>query len=88
MPDGQLKPLTHHQPATKVENGRRGATSTIDFIARQWASPSVKEYQIEAADKIVKREDTSPSSSTDPKIKKVIIFYKDGSFEAYENDKS
>ncbi|MDY0220554.1 MAG: hypothetical protein RBR67_05420 [Desulfobacterium sp.] len=50
MPDGQLKPLTRHKPATKVENGRQGAISTIDFIARQWASPSVKEqrYQIEA----------------------------------------
>jgi len=29
---------------------------------------------------------TSTTGSKDPSIKKVIIFYKDGSFEAYEND--
>lgn len=51
MPDGQLKPLTLHQPAAKLEDGLQGATSTIDFVARQWASPSVKEqeYQRETA---------------------------------------
>jgi hypothetical protein len=45
MPDGQLKPLTRHQPAAKFEDGGKGAASTIDFIARQWASPSVKEQK-------------------------------------------
>lgn len=63
MPDGQLKPLTRHQPAAKVENGRQGATSTIDFIARQWASPSVKEqeYQMEALHQ--NRQDPESKSS-------------------------
>ncbi|MFK5954365.1 MAG: hypothetical protein QM498_15035 [Desulfobacterium sp.] len=43
MPDGELKPLTRHKPDTMVENGYRGASKTMGFIARQWGSPSVKE---------------------------------------------
>nr|WP_202944684.1 hypothetical protein [Desulforapulum autotrophicum] len=45
MPDGRLTPLTRHQPSTAVEDGCRGASGTIGFIARQWASPSAKEQQ-------------------------------------------
>ncbi|MBI9092238.1 MAG: hypothetical protein JEZ12_23745 [Desulfobacterium sp.] len=43
MPDGTLNPLTRHQPGTELENGHTGASKTIDFTARQWASPLVKE---------------------------------------------
>lgn len=43
LPNGELKPLTRHQPYTELENGHEGASKTIDFIARQWASPSAKE---------------------------------------------
>jgi|GEM_PF-3895579 len=43
MPDGELKPLTRHQPGTELEDGHKGASKTIGFIARQWASPLVKE---------------------------------------------
>ncbi len=45
MPDGTLKPLTRHKPGTALENGYRGASKTIGFIARQWAAPSVKENE-------------------------------------------
>ncbi len=45
MPDGELKPLTRHKPDTMVENGYRGASKTMGFIARQWGSPSVKEKE-------------------------------------------
>ncbi|SMD10956.1 hypothetical protein SAMN02746065_1365 [Desulfocicer vacuolatum DSM 3385] len=43
MPDGDLMPLTRHKPDTTVENGYKGATKTMGFIARQWGSPSVEE---------------------------------------------
>lgn len=44
MPDGELKPLTRHKPDTELEDGHKGASKTIGFIARQWASPLVKEH--------------------------------------------
>ena len=43
MSDGELKPLTRRHRATGIEDGNRGAGRTIDFTARQWAFPSVKE---------------------------------------------
>jgi len=45
MPDGALKPLTRHQPSNVLEDGHEGASKTIGFIARQWASPLVKENE-------------------------------------------
>jgi len=45
MSDGELKPLTRRHKATEIEDGNRGAGRTIDFTARQWAFPSVKEKE-------------------------------------------
>lgn len=46
MPDGMLvPPLTHHKPSVNLEDGYEGASQTIRFTARQWASPSVKEQE-------------------------------------------
>ena len=45
MPHGDLKPLTRHKPDIMVENGHRGASKTMGFIARQWGSSSVKETE-------------------------------------------
>ena len=56
MPHGDLKPLTRHKPDFMVENGHRGASKTIGFIARQWGSPSVKETENQA---FIKIEDSS-----------------------------
>ncbi len=41
-----------------------------------------------ATNKVIKNERSSPPSPMDTMIKRIIIFHKDGSFEAYENDKS
>ena len=46
MSDGTLKPLTRHNPTTVIENGYKGASKTIDFIARQWGPPLVKENEM------------------------------------------
>lgn len=44
--------------------------------------------QASATNKVIKNERSSPPSPMDTTIKRIIIFHKDGSFEAYENDKS
>ncbi len=63
MPHGDLKPLTRHKPDTMVENGYRGASKTMGFIARQWGSPSVEETENET---FMKMED-APRSNVEEK---------------------
>ena len=56
MPHGELVPLTRHHPSTGIEDGNDGASKTINFIARQWASPSVKEPEYQQKKKISREE--------------------------------
>jgi transcriptional regulator with XRE-family HTH domain len=47
-----------------------------------------EENPASTSESIVKNERSLPPNPKNPRIKKVIVFYEDGSFEAYENDKS
>ncbi len=66
MPDGELKPLTRHQPGAELENGHKGASKTIEFTARQWASPLVKENEYQHHTETGHSEKQEPENTVQP----------------------